>query len=78
MKLSDDDIMDLLKNGYTSVLVKEKINPSLVAQLPIKFLNDWEANEEVQLGLNPSLLFLKDGVVHFALVNGKVVKVYQK
>lgn len=72
--LSWDYCMELLNKGYTSVLVKEKINPRKAHNLPIKILNEPESNSEIQQGLNPSLLFIVDGVIVKALINGRMIE----
>lgn len=69
-KLSKLDPISLLKEGYTSIKLKENIDPWLTASLPLHISGPFSQRAPIALGREPSLLFKKDGKIVYVLVNG--------
>ncbi|MEM6802493.1 MAG: hypothetical protein AAF696_13880, partial [Bacteroidota bacterium] len=69
-KFKDLDPIELLRQGYTSIKLKESLDPALGAALPIHISGPFSQSVPIDLGYDPSLVFKKEGKVRFVLVNG--------
>ncbi|MDW3646641.1 MAG: M14 family zinc carboxypeptidase [Bacteroidia bacterium] len=69
-KLSKLDPIELLKEGYTSIKLKESLDPWITAALPLHISGPFSQRAPIALGYEPSLLFKKGGKITYVLVNG--------
>jgi len=69
-KLSKLDPISLLKEGYTSIKLKENLDPWITASLPLHISGPFSQRAPIALGREPSLLFKKNGEIVYILVNG--------
>ena len=68
--LRKKDIHQLLQGGFTDFLVEEDPNIEDRNTIPAKFVKNATQLSELELGTNPSLLFYKEGLLKFVLING--------
>lgn len=64
------NIHELLIEGFTDFIVDEDPNIDDRNSIPVKFVKDSSQPSELNMGTNPSLLFYKDGLLKFVLING--------
>jgi hypothetical protein len=71
------DPMVLLKSGYTYVRIANIPKEQLSSPLPVHMIsNTYEVPEfNIEVGLNPTFLFEKNGVVKYAVINGFFIDV---
>ncbi|MEM8890160.1 MAG: M14 metallopeptidase family protein [Bacteroidota bacterium] len=69
-KLSKLDPIELLGEGFTSIKLKESIDPWITASLPLHISGPFSQKAPIALGREPSLLFKQDGKIVYVLVNG--------
>lgn len=63
------DLDQLLKEGITDFVVKEGFDP-YTSTYKVNIHTATPSNQELRMGGNPSLLFIKNGVREMALING--------
>jgi hypothetical protein len=70
--LSESKVIDMLKSGYTYVRSKKIPLDWLDSPLPIHIIGEkYEVPEfSIEVGINPSFLLEKDGLIQYAIVNG--------
>jgi hypothetical protein len=65
-----------LKDGITDYLLKEIPEPWTLADHPMRYHMEAEdVDNSIQVGNNASLVLKKNGVVEFAVINGRLIKV---
>lgn len=71
-ELKTEDIITMLKSGYTHVEVQSVPPPNEIDRLPLKITPPGEKDDDdIVIGKNPSLLLVgRDGKPHYVLVNG--------
>jgi hypothetical protein len=72
------DFMKLYKEGYTNVILKSKNNGKPFTDLPIniKLKNEKYVNSNQKLlGSKANFIIMKNGEVHYAIINGSVIGV---
>ncbi|MCP4974812.1 MAG: peptidase M14 [Maribacter sp.] len=67
--------IDLLKEGYTQVRVKNIPFDLLESPLPIHIIGNTykPGNLQLEVGINPTFLLEKDGKLHYAVINGFLI-----
>jgi hypothetical protein len=67
-KMSEKEIENLLKEGYTTI-VSENTN-HIPAGFPLNVVKNPEFQNRISVGSNPSFYLIKDGRIDFVFVNG--------
>lgn len=74
--LKNLDLLSLVEQGYTDFFIADWPKDNRYHQLPIHLLREFNpSRRQIQLGGNPSLLLQKNGVTHYAVVNGSLYDV---
>jgi hypothetical protein len=73
------DLPRLVEQGYTDFFIADWPVDNHYHTLPIRLLREFNPNRrQVQIGGNPSLLLQKNGITHYAVVNGFLYDVGNK
>jgi hypothetical protein len=72
---SHEDYLEMLRQGYTDIRVKNLPEMMEVFNLPIRFIPEHgKLKNELLVNTNPSIYLTKDGVKKYAIVNGFLIK----
>ena len=78
-QLDSMDLKDLLLKGITDIRIEELPSHAPLLNLPVRLVPAHKQEEkEIKVDENPSLLLEKDGIFHYAIINGFLKKLNSK